>query len=279
MIDIGMIKNRKNESINDEVIITIINKITSDFDLIEQMAKNENVDIKLAEITNHLKLVTNLSGNTYKNNDFRITNKYIPYGVVGVSINNKLSIYQVIEIIDLLLITHNSIVINYKYMNYTLKLIIDCINKVLELIEDTNLITVTNEEIINLNFDLLLYIGKRDEYEKIDNKIEKKYYGIGNYELYIDEVINQEMIEDCIKNGVKVLYKEANEESFIMKINEITDGYCVSIMCKDGERVRKYVDGIKANYILVNINPCIENRINIDVIDLVKKTSIVTYSK
>ena len=60
----------------------------------------------------------------YKQKGFTISNNYVPYGVVGLSINNYLNPYQIVSIIEMIIENHNSLIINTKYHQQFISLIV-----------------------------------------------------------------------------------------------------------------------------------------------------------
>jgi hypothetical protein len=211
----------------------------------------------------------------YKQKGFTISNNYVPYGVVGLSINNYLNPYQIVSIIEMIIENHNSLIINTKYHQQFISLIVLDINKVLEQDNNYNKIVISDNDILDDNLDLLLYIGRKDQYDTLNVTCQTKYYGIGLYELYVEKELDSKLIEEAKKQGVIVKYG-SDITDLIFQANH-GNKYAISLMSKNDEDIRKFIIEVQASYILLNTIPTLEDRINIDINDLCYFKSIILY--
>ena len=124
------------------------------------------------------------------NNYGRVSENMVPYGIVGVMIERKISLKNHLEIIKTCLETHNSLIIKPFFQSQTLTLFVTIINDVLKQTVDFNEIVLTDANLEKENIDLLIYIGDKTYFKKIDFKGEKIFLGIGQYELFVDEIID-----------------------------------------------------------------------------------------
>lgn len=267
----------------DLILDNIKEQLGNNFDLIDDfyfkfMKSHLDKDIIINKFN---KLEDNKYGlrEIYKNNEFTISNSYREYGVVGLVIKNDLSIYNVLEIISMLIQTRNNIIIETS--DLVLSLIIKEINKILIQIDTYSEIVIYNDLDKKLedneDLDLLIYIGNRSDYNNINTKCNKKFYGIGKYELYIDYELDNNLIEEAKKQGVIVYYKDLDLDRLINTCNKKTNGYCASIMSNNNKNIEKFIRNVNVTYTLVNIIPTLEDRVNIEITDLLQYRSIVTY--
>ena len=217
----------------------------------------------------------------FRNEYGKISKSYVPYGVVGVVIKNDLTLYQQAEIINLLIQTKNSIIIEPYRKIGTLNILIEMINQIITQVNGYNEIVINgSEEKLqnNNNLDLMLFIGEKEEFRRLTNICEKKYCGIGNYELIIDKEIDKNLIEEAKKQGIKIIYKDDNP-NFFSEFNYIGSNYCTGFMSDSKEEVRKFINNIKSSYILINAIPTLQDDINITIDDVVYKKSTLLWEE
>ena len=208
------------------------------------------------------------------NNYGRVSENMVPYGIVGVMIERKISLKNHLEIIKTCLETHNSLIIKPFFQSQTLTLFVTIINDVLKQTVDFNEIVLTDANLEKENIDLLIYIGDKTYFKKIDFKGEKIFLGIGQYELFVDEIIDEKMIEFARNNGVKIFY--GKDKSFD-ELNQNGANYCSAIMSSNKERIREFISSVKSSYVLVNMSPTLVDNSNLFQEQLLKRKTTIIY--
>ena len=208
------------------------------------------------------------------NNYGRVSENMVPYGIVGVMIERKISLKNHLEIIKTCLETHNSLIIKPFFQSQTLTLFVTIINDVLKQTVDFNEIVLTDANLEKENIDLLIYIGDKTYFKKIDFKGEKIFLGIGQYELFVDEIIDEKMIEFARNNGVKIFY--GKDKSFD-ELNQSGANYCSAIMSSNKERIREFISSVKSSYVLVNMSPTLVDNSNLFPEQLLKRKTTIIY--
>lgn len=204
----------------------------------------------------------------------RVSENLVPYGIIGLVVNKKITLLNYLEIVKVCLETRNSLIIKPFTQCNALNLIIDIINDVLSQTPDFNNIVVTNENLENQNLDLLLYCGIKEQFNKLNTSCEKIFIGVGQYELYVDEVLDQNLIDFALNNGIKVYY---NQENAIDAINSQGANYCTAIMSSNKEKIREFISNIKSSYVLVNMSPMLIKSVNLYPEQLLKRKTTVIY--
>ena len=208
------------------------------------------------------------------NNYGRVSENMVPYGIVGVMIERKISLKNHLEIIKTCLETHNSLIIKPFFQSQTLTLFVTIINDVLKQTVDFNEIVLNDANLEKENIDLLIYIGDKTYFKKIDFKGEKIFLGIGQYELFVDEIIDEKMIEFARNNGVKIFY--GKDKSFD-ELNQNGANYCSAIMSSNKERIREFISSVKSSYVLVNMSPTLVDNSNLFPEQLLKRKTTIIY--
>lgn len=274
-----------NEEYNiEELVDTIKKHLKTNIDILQKSYEYEykqslNID-KLISSFDYIK--NNKIGiidSPFKNEFGKVANNYVPYGIVGVVVKNDISLYNYASILNLLIQTNNSVILEpYKNMG-TINVLVEMLNQVITQINGINKIIInsTNELLQqNNNIDLLLFIGSKNEYNDIQTQCDKKYYGIGNYELIIDKMLDTNLINEARKRNV-VIIEKSNTKDFYNKFNISSSNYCTAIMSDNKEEIRKFISNVKSSYLLVNIIPTIQDEINIDINDLLYKKSTLIW--
>lgn len=268
----------------EELMNTIKKHLKTNIDLLEKSFEYEYKEIldidKLLNSFDYIKdNKTGIIDSVFKNEYGRVANNYVPYGIVGVAIKKDISLYNYASILNLLIQTNNSIIIEPYRKIGTVNILIELLNQIITQIKGNNKIIVneTNELLRdNNNIDLLLFVGNKDDFNTINTKVNKKYYGIGNYELIVDKAIDQKLIEDARYKNIKIIEKN-NEEDFYSKFNIENSNYCTAIMTDSKQVAKEFVSNVKSSYLLVNVIPTIEDDINIDINDLIYKKSTLIW--
>ena len=219
----------------------------------------------------------NVEEETYKNELGLVSNTYSPYGVVGLIIKNNISLYNLASILCLIIQSKNSLIIELNKAIGTSNILIEIINKVLKS-QKLNEIIISNNISKSNNFDLLLFIGSKEEFNSLNNTCLKRYYGIGNYELIVDKIIDKELISVAEKNNVKIINKN-DDKYFYNNFNKESSNYCVGLMTDSKKEASVFLNSVKASFLLVNMIPTVESRINISYYDLVYRKSSIVYDK
>ena len=124
----------------------------------------------------------------------------------------------------------------------------------------------------------MLFIGSKEEFNGLNNTCLKRYYGIGNYELIVDKKIDKELISVAEKNNVKIINKN-DDKYFYNNFNKESSNYCVGLMTDSKKEASVFLNSVKASFLLVNMLPTLESRINISYYDLVYRKSSIVYDK
>ena len=274
-----------NEEYNiEELVDTIKKHLKTNIDILQKSYEYEyNQPLNLDKLINSFDYIKNnkigIVDSPFRNEFGKVANNYVPYGIVGVVVKNDISLYNYATILNLLIQTNNSIILEpYKNMG-TVNILVEMLNQVITQINGINKIIInsTNELLQqNNNIDLLLFIGSKNEFNNIHAQCDKKYYGIGNYELIIDKMLDTNLVNEARKRNVVIIEKN-NTRDFYNNFNLSSSNYCTAIMSDNKEEVRRFISNVKSSYLLVNIIPTIQDEINIDVNDLLYKKSTLIW--
>lgn len=274
-----------NEEYNiEELVDTIKKHLKTNIDILQKSYEYEyNQPLNLDKLINSFDYIKNnkigIVDSPFRNEFGKVANNYVPYGIVGVVVKNDISLYNYASILNLLIQTNNSIILEpYKNMG-TVNILVEMLNQVITQINGINKIIInsTNELLQqNNNIDLLLFIGSKNEFNNIHAQCDKKYYGIGNYELIIDKMLDTNLVNEARKRNVVIIEKN-NTRDFYNNFNLSSSNYCTAIMSDNKEEVRKFISNVKSSYLLVNIIPTIQDETNIDIDDLLYKKSTLIW--
>ncbi len=203
----------------------------------------------------------------------RVSENMVPFGIVGLQVEGKMSLNNYLEIIKVCLETRNTLIIKPFTQSKTLEVAINLINNILKQTVDFNEIVLTEESLLIDEIDLLIFVGEKTKFKNLNFKNDKIFLGVGQYELYVDEVIDEKMIDFAKNNGIKI-YKR--KEGVYDEINENGANYCTAIMSGNKERIREFITNIKSSYVLVNMSPALVDNVNLFPEQLLKrKTTII----
>ncbi len=274
-----------NEEYNIEELVNTIKKHLKDnIDIIQKSYEYEYKEpLEIDRLINSFEYIKNnklgIIDNPFKNEFGIVANNYVPYGIVGLIVKNDISIYNYASILNLLIQTNNSVIFEpYRNMG-TVTILVEMLNQIITQINGINKIYInsTNELLQqNNNIDLLLFIGNKNEFKNIKTQCDKKYYGIGNYELIIDTKLDINLINEAKKRNIIIVEKNNNKD-FYSNFNLSSSNYCTAIMSDNKEEIRKIIANVKSSYLLVNIIPTIEVDININIDDLIYKKSTLIW--
>lgn len=274
-----------NEEYNIEALVDTIKKhLKTNIDILQKSYEYEyNQSLNVDKLISSFDYIKNnkvgIIDSPFRNEFGKVANNYVPYGIVGVVVKNDISLYNYASILNLLIQTNNSIILEpYKNMG-TVNILVEMLNQVITQINGINKIVInsTNELLQqNNNIDLLLFIGNKNDFNNIKIRCDKKYYGIGNYELILDKMIDTNLVNEARKRNVVIIEKN-NTRDFYSNFNLSSSNYCTAIMSDSKEEIRKFISNVKSSYLLVNIIPTIQNEINIDINDLLYKKSTLIW--
>ena len=264
----------------DVVIETIKNNIEDNFDLLEKSYEHEyNEKLNKNELLKCFDIVYDDKDELgYKNEFGYVSNYYSPYGIVGIDIKNDITLYNLANILSLIIQSKNSCIVNLYRQMGTQNVLIELINQCLEEFDGINKIELFDDLDTYDNLDLLVYIGNKEEFNKIKSNCNKRFYGIGKYELIVQSELDTKLLNEAKKQNVVITYKD-DDLDFYNKYNRISNNYCVSIMTNDKKEAKVFLDNIKSSYSMVNIIPTLEKRINISYYDLVYKKSNIIFNE
>ena len=162
--------------------------------------------------------------------------------------------------------------------------------------EFSNLIEIYNNKAgenleENEKIDGIIYIGKKVNADRLKILTTKPliYSGCGNYELYIDDNLDNELIEKAKENkNIKIYSKNeigggqsvSSLEEALLRIAETGNGYAAGIITSDREIAKEFVEKVKSRNIFVNALPVlIDNKLDIEAKDLMYKKSILVFDE
>lgn len=269
----------KEEVVIEDVFKSICKSFTSNKELLTNSLRYETG--KEIDLSSLQKIFTQSSLNYYGNtsapfiNDYgRVSENMVPYGIIGLQVDKRINLNNYCEIIKVCLETRNSLIIRPYIKSQSLEILVQLINDILKQTIDFNEIVITDIDLENEALDLLIYVGEKSKFNKLDFRKEKIFLGIGQYELFVDEAIDENMIEFAKANGIKIFY---NNENVYDEINESGANYCTTIMSGNKEKIREFITNVKSSYILVNMSPTLVDNANLYPEQLLKRKTTIIY--
>ena len=132
-----------------------------------------------------------------------------------------------------------------------------------------------------------MYIGKKANAERFRMATIKPviYSGCGNYELYVEDNIDEELVDQIAEiPNVKIFsmvpgmgQEVKSMEEAIARIEEVGSGYSVGIITRSRENAKAFVDKVKARNIFVNSSPTLVDSLDISINDLMYPKSVLVY--
>jgi len=271
---------KSNEELNITIVFNaIVKALKENGKLINKFSKLEfgsNIDVdSLSQIFISDKL--NIYGNIdspFINNYGRVSSNMVPYGIVGVQTDKIIKLENYLEIIKVCLETRNSIIIKPYKESQTLNAILIIINDILKQTTDFTEIVVSNQDLTALPVDLLIYIGDKSKFNSLSVSSEKLFLGVGQYELYIDEALDVNLIDYAKRNGVQLFYRQDDVYDLI---NKMGANYCTAIMSGNKSNIREFIKNINSSHILVNMSPLLVDSVNLYPEQLLKRKTTVIY--
>lgn len=287
----NQIKKMKELSLRDKEeveIEDIFTKIKQSFKknestLIKHFTSDTGASIDISLLINVFEPdVLNIYGNVsfpYFNKYGRVSSNMCPLGIVGLKVDKRISLVNYLEIIKVALETRNSLIIQPFRNSKTLELLIVLINDVLIQTPDFNEILLVDEK-TNIDseqeLDGLIYVGIKENFNTLSFEKNKIYLGIGEYELYVDEELDEELIKKIKARDVKVYYKN-EKENIYDKINREGGNYCSAIMSGNKTEIKKFISNVKSSYILTNMSPTMITNANLTPEQLLKRKSVLIF--
>ena len=198
--------------------------------------------------------------------------------------------YCLLDVVLKAILTHNSIIIcsDSNYMNATNELIVILIKRILDAYKiDKNLIQILytsrfGELLSNsVSINKVIVIGDKRLQENIKNisKIETICFGYDNYDIYIEDETNIELIykilnnnsnvDVYVKSGISIEMDNVIEvldiDEAIAQINYNTSGYSSSIFTNNPQNGAQFLREVNTKNVSVNSSPLIEGLIDLDI--------------
>lgn len=276
-----------------EIIEDIKKYVENNFELLKQAYRIDKKDeLSLEKLMLQFGISEIEKSEAFKNEYGKVGNMMVPYGILGVI--SDCDVYNILRIIVLGIQTKNGLIINITDNVGTNFILIDGVKKVLEKYELSNLIEIYNNKAgenleENEKINGIIYIGKKANADRMKILTTKPliYSGCGNYELYIEDNLDDELMEKIKDNkkfkiysniGIGIGQEVKSKEEAMIRISETGNGYAVGIITSDRESAKEFVDKINAKNVFVNALPSLVND-NLDIAaqDLMYKKSVLVY--
>lgn len=255
-----------------EKVLELLNKIQKDLKNKKHIIQKAfDLDYKKwetkIEIEQLIKIIDNIKNEEYLP---KFTKQEIIDGLGKIALVNTTNPYMIFSFILYCIYTNNKfcIMLEEKLLASN-KAIIELIRKCFEDLKyDLDIINykevINKEEIIQIqdDFDLIYYLGNKEEYLNFSKRIhiDSKFENFGEIYVYIDgedfkdEIINIDKY--AYKNELKVCYYKANLEESINLINKCNNINKISIIfTKNIDIAYEFIKKIKSEKIYINKNP------------------------
>lgn len=281
-------------SIEPKKILEEIKKyIERDIDILSEAYKLDADDYLLADkLFSQFEMEEIEKSDTFKNDFGKVTKLYVPFGVLGVISN--CNVYQMFRLMLLAVATKNGLIIDVTRNVGTIFMLVNEVNNALKKMGLKNVIEIYNhsegtnlEEVEEL--DGIIYIGKRVNMERIKLSCDKPviYSGSGNYEVYVDDNLDDELVKKASsmenmkiysKKGIEIGQEVSGVEEAIARINESGNEYGVGIITESRENAKIFVNEVKSSNVFVNALPTLmDDSLDIKEKDLVYQKTVLVY--
>lgn len=257
---------------------------------IQEREREEEIFLK--KLNRQFEVEEMIPAEVFRNEFGKVSHLSVPYGVLGVISNCE--IFSILRLIILAILTRNGLVIRVNQNPGTNFLWIQNVKAILRKyqIEDLIALYATQEKVEKLEeteiIDGLIYIGKKVNVERLKLSTNKPiiYSGCGNYEVYVEDDLNHELIQKLQMNSNVKIYSKAgigigqevkNLEEAILRIQETGNEYAVGIFTESRENAKIFVEQIKAKNIFVNASPTLVEDLEIKKEDLLYQKSILFF--
>lgn len=257
-----------NEKINiDETIykrfLNLLEKKIKEKVFLEGMKKCQEIDLKYYEKVIREEQLLNIV-RKYKEKEMKLNenikniqillpgNPEIVFMLAIEAIRNNLKMLIIIE--DFCLAQNTMLIelINSSLKDMRLKEIIKLENQ----LEDEKIIQ--NSE----KFDMTMCIGNSNDYNILSKKIKDlKFYPYNILEVYSDsdelEEIRKKIYDYSMLNQyeMEIYDMDFNIEDVIEEINRDGYGFCSVLFSRDKEKINKFKENVKSQYVIINENP------------------------
>lgn len=275
-----------------EKVIELLNKIQKDIkDKSKILTKSFDLDYKEWEIKieseKFIKIIENIKKQEYLP---KFSKSEIIDGIGNIALVNSSNPYIIFNFIMSCIYTNNqvTVILEDKMLASNIALI-ELVKKSLEDLKyDSSIISykevVNKEELISYqdDFDLLYYLGNKEEYLKFIKRIhiDSKFENFGELYIYIDDKDFKEQVINIDKfayrNEIKVYYFNTDLENSVETINQKNNINRISIIfTKNIEKAYEFIKKVKAERIYINEEPDEEYIYNIDMNNLIFNKKIM----
>ena len=269
--------------------------VNNNFDLFEKAYKiDKNLDLSKEKILAQFEIdnFSKYKVEAFMNEFGKVGNLSVPYGVLGVI--SDCNIYNVLRLIVLAIYTKNAMIFNLIDNLGTNYLFIQSINDILDKYDTNGFIQIYNnnageklEE--SENIDGIIYIGKKVNCDrlKISSICPIIYSGCGNYELYVEDVLDENVVAEALKmqnvkiysrKGIGIGQEVSGVDEALIRISESGSEYACAIITESRENAKTFVNNVKSRNIFVNALPTLINdKLDIEPDMLMYKKSVLVF--
>ena len=253
-----------------EILSEVKMGIENSFDLLEKAYQVESTEeLSLTKMLKQFDVDFELHNEPFLNEFGRGGNMEVPYGVLGVISDSD--VYKILRILILGLLTRNSLIINVTKNVGVNFMLIKMVEQILERHHVEGFVQVYNNNVGDVleeseQIDGIIYIGKKTDADRLKVSYTKPviYSGCGNYEIYIENVLDENLINKIVKEenirvyskvGIGLGQEVSGIEEAIAKIQEYGSEYSVGIITENTESAKEFVARVKARNVFVNASP------------------------
>lgn len=280
------------ESIDIQRILkSLKTDIKENIDIYTQTLKKEHQETLDAKKLNKLLSEEFVSsyGNIeqFKNEYGIIMKNKVPYGNILAIYNGEFLV--TIELILKTISTRNVLKIKPSKLQVTNLILIERVNKILDEYGIENKVELITDEKVE-DVDLILQIGKDFNLDfKIPNNVPVKKIEYKKAILYVEDVLDRELLEKIKENYAYVIVKETLDvgdiydkkvkdvKEAIKYINQEYKRNSVGIMCSDSQISGDFIEKVYAKNVFVNVSPTLIEEFTLDCDELLYQKNICVY--